>query len=568
MNVLRWLVIALAGGFAFALPAFAKDCAPYHEPQSASLSVFAAGKADPGALASWPDVSIAPSAAPADIVWDPQSGNAYDRQGRVISEKISDVCALSAVVSQSRATAILGELAAKGGVDLFTAPAANGYAYEGEKVGVIVSLRKNTDHRYVTVFDLTGDGSISLLYPIASDGNGLVKPGHLVKVPDLDVSKPYGSDHFVAVVSDAPQTDFREELAYVIGRVRVSQGVYYTDVVASRRNAAKLVETVVGAVRRLAAEDPSVAIATTTLFTAARPRMTLRPVRAENILFPRAAPMSLMTDIAYRPSALSYSRPEGAPEAALRLVLAQAPPASNGPSPAKLALVIGNADYKNANVLANPKNDAGDIASLLMKDGFQLVGGAAQTDLSIAQMQDVLRATYAEAKSAGSLFVFYAGHGVQAGGHNYLIPVDAKLDSEADLDVEAVKLDDVFHAAGPAGHSLIVLDACRTSDFPLKDSHGARRGLYALGLLPEILPGGLVAYSTLPGHVASDGTGAHSPYAAALLLHMQEPNKSAREILGEVYDDFSKSLGNQHIADENTQLPIFEDMMGSQQFYF
>lgn len=572
----------------------ARDCVPYNEPTSPTLSVWLSGSADISEVKTWPGISIADSVAHADVVWDPRKGYAYDAGGRLISEKISNVCALSAVISQTRATFAVQQLANTNNLDLFTVPGADGLAYDREKVGITVSPRSSADRLYITVFDITGDGAVSLLYPVGSDGAGLVERGHFLKLSDIVVSKPFGSDHFVAIATTNRAVELREALEEAVGRVWIMQGVYYSDALASHRNVANIDASVVAAVRQVVALGGGVSVATATMFTAKSPNEVANLRRATDLNLLRSilagarsrdvrqGPQLLHAQYALAEAGLggfdSISYSSGREPRASRITAAepdilsdlvtssQRDPAHT--TGAKLALVIGNSDYQSANTLPNPKNDASELANLLRQEGFRLVGDGPQVDLTIAKMEELLRATYSEARPSDSLFVFYAGHGVQFRGHNYLIPVDAKLDTEADLDVQAIKLEDVFHAVAPAQRRLIVLDACRTPPFPLRGANGQGRGLSVRGLALEYLPRTLVAYSTLPGHTASDGSGNHSPYAAALLLHLREPHKSARQILNEVYEDFSNSLGNGHIAEDDAQLPMFEDLMGTEEFYF
>lgn len=197
---------------------------------------------------------------------------------------------------------------------------------------------------------------------------------------------------------------------------------------------------------------------------------------------------------------------------------------------ARIALVIGNGGYQSA-PLANPVNDAEAVAAALSDTGFDV-------DRVIdADRQDMRRAirNFAErVKTSGrntAAVFYYAGHGVQAGGRNYLIPIAADLQSAADLEYEAIDAQWALDLLGEtrAGVSIVILDACRNNPFRSVARSGTR------GLAQMDAPrGSILAYSTAPGAVASDGGGRNSPYSGALAAAMRSPGLSVEEMFKQV----------------------------------
>ena len=192
----------------------------------------------------------------------------------------------------------------------------------------------------------------------------------------------------------------------------------------------------------------------------------------------------------------------------------------------RIALVIGNLNYKNAEPLANPKNDAEAVGEALSRVGFTV---DVAIDLDQLGLLDAFRSFGLKAESADVAVVFYAGHGIQVANENYLLPVDATLARERDLLYEALPLSVVMEEVAQAKRlGLVVLDACR--DNPLAEQlrrvlGPIRSRLVGAGLARvENIPGDtMVAFSTEPGELAVDGEGEHSPYTAALLKHIEEP---------------------------------------------
>lgn len=186
----------------------------------------------------------------------------------------------------------------------------------------------------------------------------------------------------------------------------------------------------------------------------------------------------------------------------------------------RFALVIGNSQYRNVSSLANPARDVTAVSSLLKDAGFEVT---AATDLDKTSMSRAIR--FFTNQVAGKpdntvALIYYAGHGLQVDGENFLIPVDATIGREADVPLEAMRLDDLMSMMDSVRSKtrIVILDACR--DNPFADiAKTAPRGL-ALVNAPA---GTLVAYSTSPGATAEDGSGSNSPFAQALITSAKEP---------------------------------------------
>ena len=191
----------------------------------------------------------------------------------------------------------------------------------------------------------------------------------------------------------------------------------------------------------------------------------------------------------------------------------------------RVALVIGNSTYADIGRLPNPGNDATDMSAALRRLGFEVT---TELNADRAELNEALRAFTRRSVGADVALVFYAGHGMEMDGVNYLLPVDARLARDTDVRYETVTLDDVLAATTGASLRMVILDACR--DNPLARSMQrtvARRSISrgSFGDLDESLLGDetLVAYAAAAGTVADDGTGRNSPYTAALLEYLEEP---------------------------------------------
>ena len=221
----------------------------------------------------------------------------------------------------------------------------------------------------------------------------------------------------------------------------------------------------------------------------------------------------------------------------------------------RVALVIGNGQYRNTGELANPKNDATDVAETLRKLGFIVVEGI---DLDKTPMDRTIR-DFAEAIAGAEMgLFFYAGHGLQVNGQNYLVPVDARLTTASGLDFEMVRLDLIQRVMErEASVNIIILDACRDNPLGrnLARAMGTRSSAVAGGLAPvESGQGTLIIYSTQPGNVALDGAGRNSPFSAALLKHITAPGEDLPTILINVRNDVMAATGRRQVPWEHSAL--------------
>lgn len=221
----------------------------------------------------------------------------------------------------------------------------------------------------------------------------------------------------------------------------------------------------------------------------------------------------------------------------------------------RVALVIGNSAYVHTQTLGNPKNDAADVAAALAGFGFEIVEGY---DLDKASFDKTVR-TFAVAMQGADVGVFfYAGHGLQVQGQNYLVPVDAELTAAAALDFEMVRLDLVQRTMeNNARTNIIFLDACRDNPLArnLARSMGTRSTSIGHGLASvEAGVGTLISFSTQPGNVALDGGGRNSPFAGALVRNMRASGEDLSALLIAVRNDVMKATANKQIPWEHSSL--------------
>jgi hypothetical protein len=210
----------------------------------------------------------------------------------------------------------------------------------------------------------------------------------------------------------------------------------------------------------------------------------------------------------------------------------------------RVALVIGNSAYTNAPTLANTIADSVTLAELFRTAGFETV--ILRNDLGVMDFRRAVRNFLFTAEGADIAVVYYAGHGIEIGGTNYLVPVDAKLSRTYDVDDEAVSLDRIIWALQSVKRlRLILLDACRDNPFPERMRSAVVRALGSSGLSNPIEVGAdtLVAYAAKAGSKSYDGDGPNSPYATALLRHLAEPGVDIRIALGRVRDDVLAMTG-------------------------
>ncbi|WP_164718390.1 caspase family protein [Bradyrhizobium sp. LVM 105] len=226
-----------------------------------------------------------------------------------------------------------------------------------------------------------------------------------------------------------------------------------------------------------------------------------------------------------------------------------APTTLQGPEQ-RVALVIGNANYQNAPQLANPDDDAQSMAQFLNSAGFEVV---AATDLTQNDMLRVVQDFSAKVASRGPntvAMVYYAGHGVQLAGENYLVPVDAKVSSPTELVNNSVRLVDVMSTLEtiPSRMRIVILDACRNNPFP--EVNDAGRGL----AIVDAPNGSIVGYSTAPGAEALDGTGGHSPYTRAFLDVAREPNVPIEQLFKRIRLQVNQTTSGAQIPWESSSL--------------
>src|SRR5476649_2328600 len=186
----------------------------------------------------------------------------------------------------------------------------------------------------------------------------------------------------------------------------------------------------------------------------------------------------------------------------------------------RIALVVGNSAYQNIARLDNPRNDATLMAETLSGLGFTLIGGSAQLDLDKAALDTDVQNFGRQIQGADVALFYYAGHGVQVNGANYLVPVGANPTREADVDFQMVDVNLVLRQMQGSGTRLnvVILDACRNNPFGGRGLRSADGGLAQLRA-PE---GTLISYATQPGSVAQDGSDGHSPYTKALATTIKQ----------------------------------------------
>jgi uncharacterized caspase-like protein len=221
--------------------------------------------------------------------------------------------------------------------------------------------------------------------------------------------------------------------------------------------------------------------------------------------------------------------------------------AQPGTAESKVALVIGNAAYPSAQ-LRNPANDAKAMAGKLRALGFAV---DLRTDVGLREMTRAI-SQFGRLLKPGSVGLFYfAGHGVQVRGKNFLIPVDAEIDTEAAVRSEAVDVDQVLEQLGPARLSMVILDACRNNPFERRfRAIGGGGGLAQI----DAPTGSLLAYATAPGKVAADGNGPHGLYTAELLTAMDVPGLKIEDVFKQVRINVLKASNNQQTPWEASSL--------------
>ncbi len=211
----------------------------------------------------------------------------------------------------------------------------------------------------------------------------------------------------------------------------------------------------------------------------------------------------------------------------------------------RVALVIGMSKYQQVARLANPARDADSVSALLKQAGFATIEH--ETDLGISDLRRALRQFSETSRDADIAVVYYSGHGIEVDGMNYLVPVDARLLSDFDIEDETVSLERVLNALdGVKRLKLVLLDACRDNPFSrtMKRRMAGRSIERGLARVEPAASETLIAFAAKAGAVANDGDGQHSPFAAAIIKYITEPGVDIRLALGRVRDDVLRSTGN------------------------
>ncbi|MBB4259842.1 MULTISPECIES: caspase family protein [unclassified Bradyrhizobium] len=210
----------------------------------------------------------------------------------------------------------------------------------------------------------------------------------------------------------------------------------------------------------------------------------------------------------------------------------------------RVALVIGNSAYKSVPRLTNPVNDASLVGGMFRKAGFDTVD--VKLDLSVVDMRKALREFGSKAREADVAVIYYAGHGIELDGNNYLVPTDAALETDTDVFDEAFPLDRLLFAIEPAKQlRLVILDACRDNPFAktMKRTVAARAIGRGLAKVEPTSPNTMIAFAAKAGSTASDGDSRNSPFAAALVERLPTPGLDLRKAFGFVRDDVLKNTG-------------------------
>ncbi|TPL47525.1 hypothetical protein FJ957_16280 [Mesorhizobium sp. B2-4-6] len=221
----------------------------------------------------------------------------------------------------------------------------------------------------------------------------------------------------------------------------------------------------------------------------------------------------------------------------------------------RVALVIGNSEYREIPALKNPDKDADDVSDTFRLAGFEVF---AAKDLTRLQFEERFRHYLAAADGADLAVVYYSGHGFQIGGENFLIPVDASLKDAADMEVQAIKVDDILRQLRSRSKiQMIILDACRNNPFPRKDYWLRDQLIVAGGSGLAQVTGSqntLIAFATEPGAVAYDGSGDLSPFSSSFSRRALAPDQEIRSVMAAVRRDVVKATNGKQVPWENSSL--------------
>src|SRR5262245_7213717 len=209
----------------------------------------------------------------------------------------------------------------------------------------------------------------------------------------------------------------------------------------------------------------------------------------------------------------------------------------------RVALVIGNSEYRYVAPLNNPQNDARLVADTLTALGFKVIGNGAQLNLTKSQFDQAVQDFANEIQSADVALFYYAGHGVQVRGANYLVPVGANPTREVDVDFQMLDVNLILRGMeyGRARLNIVILDACRNNPFGGRGLRAVSTGLAQMQA-PE---GTLISFATQPGNVAQDGTGGNSPFSKALAQTIRTPGLDIFRAFNEVGLIVSRATGGE-----------------------
>lgn len=236
-------------------------------------------------------------------------------------------------------------------------------------------------------------------------------------------------------------------------------------------------------------------------------------------------------------------------------LLVMAAPLAHAAQGRKVALIIGNSHYANTTSLTNPSNDTRLIAQSAREAGFDVTLVSDQTN---NDFQRTLREFRLVADGAEIAMIYYAGHAIEGQGRNWLIPTDAKLETEYDLPYEAINLDRLLESVSGSQVRMLILDSCRNNPF----GNSWRRGVRAVpnGLASVEIDDVLIIYAAAPGQVALDGAGGNSPFAKSLAHRLVEPGLPLQLLGGAIRDDVLASTGGRQrpfVSASMTGQPVY-----------
>jgi uncharacterized caspase-like protein len=233
---------------------------------------------------------------------------------------------------------------------------------------------------------------------------------------------------------------------------------------------------------------------------------------------------------------------------ALLLALLQSGAGAQSSADPRVALIIGNGAYQ-FDKLRNPANDATDMAESLKPLGFKVI---LRTDATQRQMKRALREFRSELTQGGVGLFYYAGHGVQSRGRNYLVPIGADIEQESDIEDESVDASLILAYMEEARTrvNIIILDACRNNPF----SRSFRSATRGLAVMETVAKGTFIAYSTAPGSVAYDGEGRNGLYTKHLLASLKNPDSDIERVFKRVRASVAEETRNAQIPWDSSSL--------------